>query len=504
MKRPKHNRRTSWIDITFSIAIITLTVAAILLIVGTTKQQTTPTPEKGVKSAMAPPTIETIDSNYPGIKIIIQTSNDTYSPYTIQYPQSIHTAFNEEIVTYIDGAREDYLIAMEGKEEKGSRLAGELNISFETLVHHSGNYSFILVNGTYMGGANGTTEIRSFQLNPETGGIFGIQDVLGNNLKHLEQLSKMVREKIYNDTTLAGYVFPEEVKIQTEPNWQNFSNFAITNDSLIFYFEEHAFTAGAVGPPIIAIPIDEVDGLLVDEFKMDPEQRVEKQQPEKTAVEEAGPPGAIDVSDKSGNGTASKETTGGEDVDGEAATTPAKRIALTFDDGPDPKVTTQILDTLDKYDAKATFFMLGSRVEYYPEITKRIFDAGHELGNHTWNHPDLTKLSAEKVNKEITRTSGIIEKVTGKKATVFRPPYGAVNAVVRAQTDLPVILWEVDTLDWKHRNADKILEKVKGMAEDGSVVLMHDIHQSTADGLEAVLLYLKGEGYIFVTVSELE
>ena len=121
----------------------------------------------------------------------------------------------------------------------------------------------------------------------------------------------------------------------------------------------------------------------------------------------------------------------------------------------------QILETLNKYDAKATFFMLGSRVEYYPEIAKKVQEAGHELGNHTWNHPDLTKAGVEKVRNEINETSSIIENVTGQKATVFRPPYGAVNKTVRSQTNLPVILWDVDTLDWKHRDPDQLLDTSK-------------------------------------------
>ena len=164
----------------------------------------------------------------------------------------------------------------------------------------------------------------------------------------------------------------------------------------------------------------------------------------------------------------------------------------------------QILETLKKYDAKATFFMLGSRVEYYPEIAVHITDAGHELGNHTWNHPDLTKVSIAKIHEEINRTSSIIEAVTGVKPTTFRPPYGAVNQTVRAQTDLPVILWDVDTLDWKHRDADQLIDIVENSVKDGSIILMHDIHQSTADGLEAVLAYLQSEGYEFVTVSNLK
>ena len=181
-----------------------------------------------------------------------------------------------------------------------------------------------------------------------------------------------------------------------------------------------------------------------------------------------------------------------------------KQVALTFDDGPDPIVTMQILDILQKYDAKATFFMLGSRVEYYSEIAKQVAEAGHELGNHTWTHPDLTKAGVDKIYKEIERTSAIIQEVTGIESTTFRPPYGAVNQIVRNQTDLPVVLWDVDTLDWKHRDADQLLLNVQNSVKDGSIILMHDIHHSTADGLDAVLAYLQGEGFTFVTVSELE
>ena len=148
--------------------------------------------------------------------------------------------------------------------------------------------------------------------------------------------------------------------------------------------------------------------------------------------------------------------------------------------------------------------MLGSRVSFYPEIVKEMKEAGHELGNHTWNHIDLTKASAEKIALEINNTSDAIELASGSKPTVFRPPYGAVNNTVRAQTSLPVVLWDVDTLDWKYRDANHLLEHVKKHVKEGSTILMHDIHMSTAEGLDAVLAYLQEEGYSFVTVSELK
>ena len=180
-----------------------------------------------------------------------------------------------------------------------------------------------------------------------------------------------------------------------------------------------------------------------------------------------------------------------------------KRVALTFDDGPDAKVTPQVLAILKKYDAKATFFMVGTNVSKNPAIVEQVYEAGHEIGNHTWNHPKLTSLSTSAVKQEVDKTSNAIYNAIGQYPTVFRPPYGATNDKVRSVITTPSILWSIDTLDWKHRNADKVLSYVKASAKDGSIILMHDIHQSTANGLENVILYLQKQGYEFVTVSEI-
>lgn len=178
-------------------------------------------------------------------------------------------------------------------------------------------------------------------------------------------------------------------------------------------------------------------------------------------------------------------------------------MALTFDDGPDVKVTPQILAILKKYDVKATFFMVGKNVSRNPATVEKVYESGHEIGNHTWNHPKLTTLTKVNVKQEVDRTSNAIYAAIGQYPTVFRPPYGATSEQVRSVMTMPSILWSVDTLDWKHRNADKILAYVKASVKDGSIILMHDIHQSTANGLENVILYLQQQGYELVTVSEI-
>lgn len=183
-----------------------------------------------------------------------------------------------------------------------------------------------------------------------------------------------------------------------------------------------------------------------------------------------------------------------------------KYVAFTFDDGPHEQVTPRVLDTLKKYGAKGTFFMLGTEVNKYPDIVKRIATEGHELGNHSHNHPDLTKLDYGSVERHFSDTRSTIEQITGINTSLFRPPYGAVNGNVLSaagNTGSSIILWSVDSLDWDSRNAHSIYNEVMQNVKGGSIVLMHDLYSSTADALERILKTLKDQGFEFVTVSEL-
>ncbi|MGN7477830.1 polysaccharide deacetylase family protein [Solibacillus silvestris] len=180
-----------------------------------------------------------------------------------------------------------------------------------------------------------------------------------------------------------------------------------------------------------------------------------------------------------------------------------KRIALTFDDGPHQYVTEQILTTLQKHEVKATFFMLGQNVAKYPEIVKKADALGHEIASHTWSHKNLTKLSAKQMQAEINRANEAIYDAIEKYPASYRPPYGAIDEKVREAILLKPVLWNIDTLDWYHKTPAKTLANLKAQAKNNGIVLMHDIHQQSADALEDVILYLKEEGYEFVTTSEL-
>ncbi|MFB8766755.1 polysaccharide deacetylase family protein [Nocardiopsis alba] len=179
-----------------------------------------------------------------------------------------------------------------------------------------------------------------------------------------------------------------------------------------------------------------------------------------------------------------------------------KCVALTFDDGPG-EYTGRLLDMLDAHDARATFYLLGSNVADHPNEVERMVKTGHEVGSHSWRHDDLTTLSGEEIEKDLERTDKAIEDVTGQTPATLRPPYGAVDDTVREAADRPLILWDVDTEDWKNRDPGTILDIADRDSGEGSIVLFHDIHQTTVDAIPAVLDRLTDEGYTFVTVSEL-
>lgn len=179
-------------------------------------------------------------------------------------------------------------------------------------------------------------------------------------------------------------------------------------------------------------------------------------------------------------------------------------VAITYDDGPGDTSEKRILKCLKKYGAVATFFYVGNRVSSEPENISYALELGCEIGNHTWSHPVLTDISKKQVASEIKKTNNAIKEACGQYPTVFRPSYGMTNEKVNKIADLPVIMWGVDTLDWKTRNAKKIFKAVKNTEElDGKIILMHSIHDTTADATELIIPWLQKRGYQTVTVSEL-
>lgn len=187
----------------------------------------------------------------------------------------------------------------------------------------------------------------------------------------------------------------------------------------------------------------------------------------------------------------------------ESMETEKKKIALTFDDGPHPVYTPQMLDGLKEKNVKATFFLLGQQVEKYPDIVKRMSDEGHLIGNHSYKHEQLSKLSSVQACSQVNRTNELIQSITGEYPEYLRPPFGDWKDDLDCQVNMIEVLWDLDTLDWSSKNKSKIINKVVTNVEEGDIILMHDSYESTVSATMELIDILQKEGYEFVTVDEL-
>lgn len=179
-----------------------------------------------------------------------------------------------------------------------------------------------------------------------------------------------------------------------------------------------------------------------------------------------------------------------------------KCVALTFDDGPGP-YTNKLLRILKKKKVPATFFLVGQRVGGYPKVVRRIVRDGHQLGNHSWNHASLTSLSNTGVKSQISKTDAAIKKIVGFKPKVLRPLYGNHNSRVDKLVRKPLVLWNIDTLDWKHRSPQQTINISMRNVSSGSIVLMHDIHKTTVNAVPKLIKKLKKKGYTLVTLDQM-
>lgn len=179
-------------------------------------------------------------------------------------------------------------------------------------------------------------------------------------------------------------------------------------------------------------------------------------------------------------------------------------IAITFDDGPS-KNTETLLNAMKERDIKVTFFVVGERLDEFSDTLLREYKEGHEIGSHTWNHLNLANADSTTANQNLQKTTDKINEIIGTDigTPIIRPPYGSVNDNVRSYVNAPLILWSVDTLDWKYRDADSVKQRIIDQACDGAIILLHDLYDTSVAGAIAAIDELQKEGYTFVTVSEL-
>ena len=196
-----------------------------------------------------------------------------------------------------------------------------------------------------------------------------------------------------------------------------------------------------------------------------------------------------------GGRTMAAVTTGKEYIE-------AKKVAITFDDGPNSLYTEKLLDGLKERNVKATFFLIGKEVKEYPDIVKRMYEDGHLIGNHTYEHVNLCEVDTKQVKWQVEQTNDLIYEVTGERPVYIRPPYGCWNKQMEEETGMLEILWSVDPRDWECNDTDVLISRVLKQVDDEGIILFHDGSQSSVDAALTVIDILQERGYEFVLASE--
>ncbi|NEU29255.1 polysaccharide deacetylase family protein [bacterium LRH843] len=431
---------------------------------------TTKPAEKKIKST-------NVSVDYPGIYVESKIVEYDDYQYAVHFPKIESETWNRELELWA-GER----INMFKQETEELRVPGttwplELHIDFEIYDMTDKFISVKLIESKFLGGAHTEEMIYSYNFNREKQQLIALPDLFQENSNYLEVLSKLSGEKLLALPDMKKLLQDEYFKSGIRPKEDNFKQFAIKDGLFILFFQRYQVGPNSIGSPEIELTEGELQHILKEDYltsSSDQNVVVELEIDEKVAVEETS---ILDPN--------------------------KKHVALTFDDGPHHSVTSKILDALTEHHAHATFFVLGNRVEFHPELLLRMKAEGHEIGNHTWSHPQLTNLSQEEIREQVSSTDGQIMKITGEPATLVRPPYGAINETTLQSISHPIVNWSVDTRDWKSRNAESILKEVQKQVRDGSIILMHDIYPSTAEAVGNVLSWLSQEGYQVVTVSQL-
>ena len=390
------------------------------------------------------------------------------SNYTlkIDYPELTNKKIEKEIVDYIKNKKEEFLTTAEQLKKITST---QCNLSITYTLTDLFDYQALHVNVySYTGGAHYNREVKTYYYDDKTGKEVNINEFLENDkLTDLSNLAYYYTIGYYKDK---DQEYDEEwIKEGTSANIENFSYFNITKDGLLLLFVPYQVGPYSDGEISILIPESELKGIIKEKYLTIEEQVVDVSEPIKRDLSE--------LKDK-------------------------KLLAFTFDDGPSDGPTNKLLDNLEKYNARVTFFVLGSRINSYSSSLKRAYEMGNTIGSHTYNHLNLFQLEDYDTMKEINNTNDAIESILGFRPKYLRAPYGNTNTHIKELSNMYTILWDVDTEDWKYKDAEKIKDNIVSHAHDGAIILLHDIYNTSVEGALLAMEELQDE-YAFVSLDEM-
>ncbi|WP_030038011.1 polysaccharide deacetylase family protein, partial [Streptomyces resistomycificus] len=399
-------------------------------------------------------------SKIKGLEIVNNSSEDTSCPFATSYPdvpgaEAMTAAMKKDVeqrLTTFRSACDD---------GGGAGEAGELNISHQFLVA-SGDVLGVRLTSQDHTAAGSGVGVRTYWYDGKAGAYRPALALVDDESRNtfLAALGNQLKGRDGTDADEVDKALADGTNLT-----DTLDDIAFTTDGGL----RVTFDRGEVGAPAAGSYVVTFSRATVTPWLSGFGKRVQQQT--------VRPSGSLDLGAAATPAPAvpTHTASGDDDTDCEKV----KCIALTFDDGPAVPETATLLTYLTQNNARATFFTVGQNVAAHPDLVRAEARAGNEVGNHSWSHPDLTKLTAGQVAYQLNRTSAAIKDATGKAPTLFRPPYGAVNSTVRRATGLSPVLWTLDTEDWKYPDAAKVAQSVVGKVKRNDVVLMHDIHPTS-------------------------
>lgn len=421
----------------------------------------------------------------------IQSIIETYATYTstIHYPvfgyQNIDAILYDFIQNRHELFRQELAEILEANE---SKWPFELHMEYDIVYQTPRHAAILFKERKHLGSAQPSVNTFTFNFNFDTDKQLTLADLFENNAGYLQIISELSYDLLTKGDLIPSAVDMNWVKGGLSPLEKNYSNFLMQSNALVILFNKYQLGPAFIGAPTIEIPYESLNAYLplkeslLNNFN-----------------------GRIPKLSSNSFISMDLEAVNLESENSEAVSNSLykKRISITFDDGPHPIYTPIIVDTLRNYDAKATFFFLGNRIGDYPDVARHVLSEGHMIGNHSFSHPQLTRMSSEEISNEVIHTQNIIENATGFTPFLMRPPFGAINDVVLNTAQMPMILWSIDSEDWIYKDPDYIVNYVLDHAFDGAIIRLHDTLPNTTQAIGPMVDGLISAGYELVTVDEL-
>lgn len=388
----------------------------------------------------------------------------------IDYPNFKNKKIKEKVLAYINNQRQEFMNVI--KNSENIQISSKYDFNLNVTSSERNNITYVnILTYSYTGGAHYIRDDYSLYWDDDTKEFIDLKYFFKDE-EAFKEMTNLAYYYVINLGQEENRNFDQLwVRRGTAPTIDNYRHFEFTDNGLEIMFPPYQVASWADGQINITVPYEDINKYLKEEYRDSTK--------DETVVKEV--PDIRDLSQFKDK----------------------KLIAFTFDDGPSSNNTNLLLDNLDKYNARVTFFVLGSRVDSNKEVIKRAYLQGNDIGSHTYNHRNLNLLNDSEVISEVEKTNDKIKEIIGVKPTLLRPPYGNLTNHRKELVNMHTILWDIDPLDWKYKNKNRVADEIIEHAHDGAIILLHDIYKSSVEGALLAMEELEKQGYAFVTITEM-